>query len=122
MYFKNAFDDALAAIYFLLKRYPYHATVKKNRYEQSLFNFRLASLLKQAALYNHAEQWFLKVIKEGQENNFVSGAYFHLGEIAYLKNDFDRAHEHFSKCLENNPHHLKARAYYDELEKNICKL
>ncbi len=117
LYFKDAFDDALAAIYFLLKSYPYNPANKKNRYEQSLFNYRLASLMKQAELFVDSEQWFLKVLEESNYNQFIVGANFHLGEIFYKVKKYKKSYNHFTECLKHNPYHMKARSYYDAWDK-----
>jgi hypothetical protein len=48
------------------------------------------------------------------------GVYFHLGEIALAAGDAAEAAEHFRKCLDKHPRHVKARRYLARLKRSAA--
>ncbi len=79
--------------------------------------YRLASLCKQTGDIEDAEAFFLMLLKRANSGNMHSGAYFHLGEIAYRRQEVKRAASYFRKCLRLNPGHRKAGDYLVEIKK-----
>jgi glycosyltransferase involved in cell wall biosynthesis len=67
--------------------------------------------------YDLFSQLMLRLQGKRKYEKMLSGIYFHLGEIDYLKNDYKNALKKFDKCLELNPQHMKAREFYQLLKK-----
>jgi len=83
-------------------------------YEKEKLNlqvYRVASLYQSAKDYERSEKLFKQLIKQADNKTLISGAYFHLGEIAYVSGNYKKAMSHFSKCLVLNPDHKKAEKH-----------
>lgn len=102
----------------VLKKY---LAVLEKKKKTPLEIYRWASLLKRLNNNPGAEKGFKKVIEKSVDVPLVSGAYFHLGEMAYSGEQLERAGGYFARCLELNPFHKKSKEYFDELNKKISE-
>ncbi len=116
---KFIFNYYLAIIYRAKKRNKlallYSENVLKSMWNGELFYkhqikvYNMISLLKSMGKIEEAKNLFLKFTKKKPKNELLSGAYFHLGEIALSEGRKKEAKEHFEKCLTLNPSHKKAK-------------
>jgi len=73
--------------------------------------YKIASSFQNLGYFDDGKKWFNNVLKKTKDKELIAGAYFHLGEIYYLKGDFKNAENMFKKCLKNLPLHKKASDY-----------
>lgn len=97
-----------------LKKAVAALTEKKSR--QPHETYQLASCYKRLQDSRKAAAGFRKVLETTMDPRLISGAYFHLGEIAYTGKRLKQAGEYFTRCLELNPGHNKAGAYLNRLK------
>ena len=71
-------------------------------------------------LADHYLNKFLQSLKAGEDyrvksvlgSNYLLSAYYHLGEIYYLKQDIEKAREYFELCISlSDTPHKKAQEY-----------
>ncbi len=74
--------------------------------------YRIASLFKRASRHNLASEWFNRALEMARSDSLRAGVYFHLGELALWQKNSCRARELFSRCLNLNPQHIKARSLF----------
>lgn len=73
--------------------------------------YKIASLYKRLEDFDRAGELFLGLIEKTSHFHTLSGIYFHLGEMAYRREQFSTAAGYFEKCIGINPYHAKAREY-----------
>jgi hypothetical protein len=78
--------------------------------------YRNVSIYKSAGHFNQAEKWFKWLVENSNDSQMVAGAYFHLGEMAFLNEQGKRSGIYFLKCLQLNPGHRKAMEYKEKME------
>jgi len=81
----------------------------------NLDRYRIASFYKKLEDFVFAKRLFSLLIGRKIDNKIKSGAYFHLGEICYQENDFEKSLVYFKKCLSLNENHKLSREYIDEI-------
>jgi glycosyltransferase involved in cell wall biosynthesis/predicted TPR repeat methyltransferase len=82
----------------------------KGLYTLAGYEKRTGNTAKALELYN-------KILEEDHliTSPFITGAHFHLGEMALKAGDREKGAEHFRACLKENPGHGKAAQYLREL-------
>jgi glycosyltransferase involved in cell wall biosynthesis/tetratricopeptide (TPR) repeat protein len=90
--------------------------LKRKRNKTLLEIYRMASLEKQLNHYTRAVKSFKSLTTGPKNGKIVSGAFFHLGEIALEKSEIKDARNYFLKSLEADGSHLKSREYLSKLE------
>jgi glycosyltransferase involved in cell wall biosynthesis/SAM-dependent methyltransferase len=83
--------------------------------------YTLASMEKRKGNAPEAESLFNEVLEKDfcLDSPFVTGAWFHLGEIRLARGDRSGAEQDFSACLRENPDHGKAAEYLKSLGKAV---
>lgn len=90
--------------------------LKRKRNKTPLEVYRMASLEKQLNHYTRAVESFKSLTAGLVSGKIVSGAFFHLGEMALEKSEINDARYYFLKSLEADASHLKSREYLSKLE------
>jgi glycosyltransferase involved in cell wall biosynthesis len=88
----------------------------KKRDKKPLDIYLLASFYKKQGNYRKAVRGFEKLTRDGCDIELWSGAYFHMGEMAYNRRQYPKAGQSFETCLKINPKHRKARVYLRLIE------
>jgi FkbM family methyltransferase len=78
--------------------------------------YRIASIYKRLSRFQQALEWFDAVLKNSTNQNTLSAAYFHRGEIFYLEKEYGKARRAFEKSLELNPAHKRSNDYLRRLK------
>lgn len=82
--------------------------------------YHIASIYKRLGEYHQAKQWFHRLIDDAVRHiDFLAGAYFHIGEILYEKENSEKALAYFRNCLKVNNKHRKAKEYVRIIEKQL---
>ncbi|MBU1864567.1 MAG: glycosyltransferase, partial [Candidatus Omnitrophica bacterium] len=91
-------------------------TLLQKENKKGIDMYRVASLYKRMKNYNESYLWFEKVTGSNNgERQLAGGAYFHLGEICFIRHDLLCAKQLFRKCIEIIPNHLKAQEYLKKI-------
>lgn len=90
--------------------------LKRKRNKTPLEIYRMASLEKQLNHRTRAAKSFKSLTTGSVSGRIVSGAFFHLGEMALEKSEIKNARNYFRKSLEADGSHLKSREYLSKLE------
>lgn len=78
--------------------------------------YRLASLQKQLNRFIQAEKGFKEIAEAATDTEYKAGALFHLGEIAYSRQQYRSAKKYFIDTQTLIPGHRKAALYLRELD------
>jgi glycosyltransferase involved in cell wall biosynthesis len=77
----------------------------------------IGSLYKKSGRYDKALKWFKQVIRESEETELSGKAYFHMGEIFYLKHNYERAEYYLKKVEKLVQNHEKAKLLLNRLNR-----
>lgn len=80
-----------------------------------LAKYNYLSTMKLLGKEDHAIQGFLGILSDNTHPQLKSGSNFHLGEIFFKKNNYQKANTHFQACLELTPSHKKAAEYLETI-------
>jgi len=89
-------------------------------------HYALGSLYQREKDFDNAKRCYNKILEEKEKysDNVIGGAYFHLGDMAYIKRSYREAINYFSCCIKFDPLHKKANKLMSicrekEMEENI---
>jgi len=111
----------LGDIYYQLENGRYHIhykealkLLKSKKKKSDLDVYRTASLYKRLREWARAARWFNRLLDK-PKSGLIAGAYFHLAEIAFAREDEAAGREYLEKCLSLDPGHGKAKEYITPL-------
>ncbi|MFC1809215.1 glycosyltransferase [Candidatus Omnitrophota bacterium] len=84
--------------------------------KDSLELYQIASIYQQLDELDEAIEGFKRIASSANDKKLTSGAYFHLGEIAYVKEEFLIARRNFLECLKRDKGHKKAKEYLGKIK------
>ena len=90
----------------LISKKKYNLIKENGLAPSSVILYNYASALESEKQYTESINIFKNIINS---NYNISGAHYHLGNIYINMNDLKKAEDHFIKCIENNPGHIKAK-------------
>jgi glycosyltransferase involved in cell wall biosynthesis len=82
----------------------------------ALGNYQVALMYKRLKRYAPAEKEFWEIVNKASQAGLVGGAYFHLGEIEYIRKNYKKAEEIFIACTTVISGHQKAGEYLEILK------
>ncbi len=95
----------------------YLRKVHDQSWDSETDGYRIASLMQKVSCYENALKGFECLIKKSQNENLLSGSFFHIGEIYYIQRKWVKSYVSFMKCLEINPKHQKAKEFLKKMDK-----
>ena len=103
------------------KRYFIKALNLLEKLPKDMINlYRKASIYEKLEKYEKALKLFNNLLEtHSHSDSFKANIYFHMGEIHYNLNNTKSAKMYFSKALELNPYHQKAKKYYNKLSEKM---
>jgi tetratricopeptide (TPR) repeat protein len=93
----------------------------RKRHKTVYDKYRVASFFKRMNHFEKANQWFRGLLDTEKDMKILTGVYFHLGEMAYFREQYASAAGYFQKCVEANPLHKKAKEYIEKMRSEETK-